>query len=145
MSEYHPTVMMVQIFSRLLPKSLLQLRCLSKFWNSLISSPDFIWLHTQQSVLLKPSTHLIKRYFSTGLKNEKIWLTDVSGVDNEIPLRSPFNGRVPDYFYCRIIDNYNGVLCVLDDLFENKSRVVLWKPRIYRCVTLPMTPFCCDN
>ncbi|XP_055836299.1 F-box protein CPR1-like [Solanum dulcamara] len=145
MSEYLPTEMMVQIFSRLPPKSLLQLRCLSKFWNSLISSPDFIWLHTQQSVLLKPYKHLFKRNFSTALKKEKIRLADVSDVGTEMPLRSPFNGRAPDYIYCRIIGICNGVLCVLDDLFEYKSRVVLWNPSINRCLTLPMTPLCCDN
>ncbi|XP_015165297.1 F-box protein CPR30-like [Solanum tuberosum] len=146
MSEYLPIEMMVLIFSKLQPKSLLQLKCLSKSWNALISSPDFIWLHTQQSVLLKPPTHLFKRYFSTGLKKEKIRLADVSNFDTPVMrLRSPFNIGLPDYFYCRIIGICNGVLCMLDDLLDHSSPVVLWNPSISRCLTLPMTPFGCDN
>ncbi|KAK4727941.1 hypothetical protein R3W88_032858 [Solanum pinnatisectum] len=33
---------------------------------------------------------------------------------------------------------------MLDDLLEYRSRVVLWNPSISRCLTLPMTPLCCD-
>ncbi|KAG5569254.1 hypothetical protein H5410_059020, partial [Solanum commersonii] len=62
-------------------------------------------------------------YFSTGLKREKIQLADVSDFDNVIPLRSPLNVGLPDYFYCRIIGICNGVLCMLDDLLEYRSRV----------------------
>lgn len=66
-------------------------------------------------------------------------------LTREIPLRSPFDGRVPDDLFCRVIGICNGVLCVLDDLFDYKSHAVLWNPMINRCLTLPMTPLCCDN
>lgn len=146
MSEYIPIEIMVQIFSRLPPESLVQSKCLSKSQNSIISSLDFIRQHTQQSVLQKFCTHMIKRYFNTTLNKERILLTYVSDVTRrEIPLRSPFDGKVPDYFYCRIIGICNGVLCVLDDLFEYKSHVVLWNLTINKCLTLSMTPLCYDN
>ncbi|KAH0774518.1 hypothetical protein KY290_011655 [Solanum tuberosum] len=60
-------------------------------------------------------------------------------------LRSPFNVGLPDYFYCRIIGICNGVLCMLDDLLDHNSPVVLWNPSISRCLTLPMTPLGCNN
>ena len=71
--------------------------------------------------------------------------TDVSDVDTEITLRSPFTDRVPDYLYCRIIGICNSVFCMLDDLFEYKCLVVLWNPSINRSLTLPLTPLCLDN
>ncbi|KAF3672360.1 hypothetical protein T459_08727 [Capsicum annuum] len=112
MSEYLIKDVMDQIFSKLPLKSLLRFKCLSKSWDSQISSPEFIWLHTQESVLPKPPTHDIMRYFCTAFKREKIVLTDASGFDTQISLESPFNGRVPDYFYCRIVAICNGVFCV---------------------------------
>ncbi|KAM3320570.1 hypothetical protein P3S67_007771 [Capsicum chacoense] len=145
MSEYLTKDVMDQIFSKLPLKSLLRFKCLSKSWNSQISSPEFIWLHTQESVLPKTPTHDIMRYFCTAFKREKIVLTDASGVDTQISLESPFNGRVPDYFYCRIVAICNGVFCVSSYLFESENRVVLWNPRINRCLTLPVTPLCSDN
>ena len=69
----------------------------------------------------------------------------VLDLDTVIPLKSFFNGEVPDYLYCRIISVCNGILCVLDDLLEYRSCLVLWNPRIYRCLTLPMTPLFYDN
>lgn len=79
------------------------------------------------------------------MNKERILLIDVSDVDRrEIPLRSPLNARVADYFYCRIIGICN-VLCVLDDLFEYKSHMVLWNPTINTCLTLLMTPLYCNN
>uniref|UniRef100_A0A3Q7H9X5 F-box domain-containing protein n=1 Tax=Solanum lycopersicum TaxID=4081 RepID=A0A3Q7H9X5_SOLLC len=114
--------MMVLIFSKFQLKSLLQLRCLSKSLNELISSPNFIWLHTKQFVLLKTPTHLFKRYFSKGLQKEKIQLIDVSNFDNPVMrLRSPFSVDLSYYFYCRIIGICNTVLFMLDALLDHSS------------------------
>ncbi|XP_075076029.1 F-box/kelch-repeat protein At3g23880-like [Nicotiana tabacum] len=145
MSDYYPEELMVQIFSRLPPKSLLRFRCISKSWNSQISSPEFISLHTLR-ILLKPSTGTIMRYFSTIERKERYLIVrrDASAyVDPVITLGSPFSGRVR--YYCRIVGVCNGVVCLSNDLFGYDNLLVLWNPRISRCLTLSTPAHCCDN
>ncbi|KAM7497630.1 hypothetical protein LguiA_022044 [Lonicera macranthoides] len=48
MSDYFPTEIIVNILSWLPPRSLLRFRCVCKSWCSLISSPNFIDIHTHQ-------------------------------------------------------------------------------------------------
>ncbi|XP_075108149.1 F-box/kelch-repeat protein At3g23880-like [Nicotiana tabacum] len=140
MSDYIPEELMVPIFSRLSPKSLLRFRCISRSWNSLISSSEFISLHTYCNILQKPPAGKIIRYFSLTQRKEiySIRLIDVlAGIETEFKIGAPFNGIVR--YYYRIVGLCNGVLCLSDDLFVSENLLVLWNPMIGRSITLPMS------
>ncbi|KAI3457105.1 hypothetical protein Pfo_013768 [Paulownia fortunei] len=143
MSDYLPQEVLINILTRLPPKSLIKFRCVSKSWNSLISSPYFISLHTQQAVLsnshTSPTYHFIVRRYS---KNQKAEIYSVYSDSNEfheqnnIRIENPF--RNVTRFYYRIVGSSNGVLCLSDDLFGHTHLIFLWNPLIRRKVTLPL-------
>ncbi|KAL2476638.1 F-box/kelch-repeat protein [Abeliophyllum distichum] len=146
MSDYLPQEVVVRILTRLPPKSVIKFRCVSKSWNLLISSPYFISMHIQQSILSKsptnPSDRFIVRHYSK-IQNSEIYSVHLNNencnVDETIKLEYPF--RDFTRFYYRIVGSYNGVLCLSDDLFGYTNAILLWNPSIRRKVTLPMSPF----
>ncbi|XP_011082973.1 F-box/kelch-repeat protein At3g23880-like [Sesamum indicum] len=143
MSDYLPEEALINILSRLPPKSLIKFRCVSKSWNSLISTPYFISLHAQQSALSNsradPVTDFIVRRYS---KNEKAEIYSVHSdsaeflEQNYVRIENPF--RHMTRFYYRIVGSSNGVLCLSDDLFGHTHSIFLWNPVIRRKVVLPL-------
>ncbi|KAL7125612.1 hypothetical protein ABFS83_14G128500 [Erythranthe nasuta] len=125
MSDYLPQEVMIKIMTKLPPKSIVRFRCVSKSWNSIITSPFFISIDTQQATLSESQIivrlHLDDKEFS-----------DEKSIEIEYTFR--------DYtrFDCRIVGSCNGVLCLSDDLFRQAYSVVLWNPTIKRRLTLPM-------
>jgi hypothetical protein len=54
-----PTDLIIKAFSCLPVKSLMRLRCMSKFYNSLISNPFFIDMHLRQSSRQNPQLAIV--------------------------------------------------------------------------------------
>ncbi|KAL7143645.1 hypothetical protein ABFS83_08G206200 [Erythranthe nasuta] len=137
MSDYLPEEVLIKIMTKLPPKSLVRFRCVSKSWNSIITSPFFISIHTEQA-MLSESQIIVRRYSKA--QNSEVYslhlddkhFSDAKRIQIEYPFR--------DYtrFYYRIVGSSNGVLCLLDDLFGQAYSVVLWNPTIKRKLTLPM-------
>lgn len=151
MSDNLPQEVVIKILTRLPPKSLVKFRCVSKSWNSLISSPHFISLHTQQTILSKSlaaagTNQIIVRRYSKS-QNSEVYTVHVDNEefpdDKNIKIEYPFR----DYtrFYYRIVGSCNGVLCLLDDLFGQADSILLWNPVIKRKVTLPMPQTTFEN
>ncbi|KAI3790358.1 hypothetical protein L2E82_03340 [Cichorium intybus] len=99
-------LLIIEIFTRLPPKSLLRFRSLSKSWYSCISSPDFIRKHTLQS----PQKLLIRHRNRLG---------DFSTLQSQdkLPLCGYFGIRAVKFPYdkdCVIVGSCNGMLCLFD-------------------------------
>ncbi|KAL6141252.1 hypothetical protein ACLB2K_059542 [Fragaria x ananassa] len=64
MSDYFPNDVLIDILVRVPVKSLLRFRCVSRIWNSLISSPAFIITHLNQALLQQTNRKLLLfRYY----------------------------------------------------------------------------------
>ncbi|PIN15192.1 hypothetical protein CDL12_12169 [Handroanthus impetiginosus] len=139
MSDYLPQEVLINILTRLPPKSLIKFRCVSKSWNSLISSRYFISLHNEQSLLSQPKDRLIMRRYSKNHSAEIYSVysdTDEFHEDKNIRIENPFCSFTR--FYYRIVGSSNGVLCLSDDSFGHTHSIYLWNPTIRRKVTLPL-------
>ncbi|XP_047335426.1 F-box protein CPR1-like [Impatiens glandulifera] len=115
-----------EILSRLPVKSLLRLRVTSRFWLTLIGSPNFIKSHLKQSVKTKNNLNLILGCVSPSLFNfSRICRLDLDSVEgdgilqpveiNDNPLRH--------HLYKNIIwGTCDGLLC----LSNTKQDILLW-------------------
>ncbi|KAG8364816.1 hypothetical protein BUALT_Bualt18G0038000 [Buddleja alternifolia] len=143
MSDYLPQEVLIKILTRLPPKCLIKFRCVSKSWNSLISSSYFISMHTHQAILSKALTSttdqiIIRRYSKA--HNSEVYSVHIDNEDftqdRNIIIEYPF--RDVTRFYYRIVGSCNGVFCLSDDLFGPTNSILLWNPIIKRKLTLPM-------
>nr|XP_027063575.1 F-box/kelch-repeat protein At3g06240-like [Coffea arabica] len=142
MSDYMPEEVVTRILARVPAKSLLRFRCVSKSWKSLISSSDFISLHTRQAFLSEPAVpddRVLVRHYSKPQRTELYSVhhdnedfTVASGVKIDFPFR-----RLAQ-FYFRIVGFSNGLLCLSDDIFGYTNVIMLWNPLIRRKITLPL-------
>lgn len=145
MSEYLPQEIVMKILARLRPKPLIKFRCVSKSWYFMISSPHFISLHTQHTLLLSNSispsntNQMIVRQYSKA-HNSEVYSVHTDNVefpqDKNIKIEYPF--RFDIRFYYRIVGSCNGLLCLLDDQFGQADSIQLWNPVIKRKLKLPM-------
>ncbi|KAM7502980.1 hypothetical protein LguiB_001884 [Lonicera macranthoides] len=134
MSDYIPPELIVNILSWLPPRSLLRFRCVCKSWCSLISSPNFIDIHTHQ--LNASSNHnnriLAMRLPPRGVsyRNEVYSLdidSEVLRVDDEsVGIDCPF--PIPAQLCCT---SCNGLFLVCCSVFQG-----LWNPSIRRKLVL---------
>ncbi|KAM7503209.1 hypothetical protein LguiB_002113 [Lonicera macranthoides] len=140
MSDYLPQEVLLEILSRLPVQSLLKFRCVSKSWNSLITSPNFITIHINQSLASDQTnnTHTLFRHYTLTHKKELFsYRSDTDDTfdeyqDLKCPLKSKYG------YYTRIIGTCNGLLCLSDDIFRYTNTVFLWNPSIRRYLTLPV-------
>lgn len=125
--EFLPEKVIAQVLSNLPVKYLMQLRCVCKAWNTLLSHPSFIKLHLQQSKQNTPQILCISQDFSilplplhTLLNNPSI----IKSTKNCFPL--PSN---PDYFY-QFIGSCNGLFCflVIELNHSTNNWFQLWNP-----------------
>ncbi|XP_058208107.1 F-box protein CPR1-like [Rhododendron vialii] len=121
-------------FARLPVKSLLRFLSVSKPWRSLISSPNFIATHLTHCTANNNPLFLLLRHCSLNPNQEHFSLRF---DDNTFNPYTPFNSQ---YFF-RVVGTCNGLLCLSDDWFGDKHRVILWNPLIQRYVTLPAPNF----
>ncbi|XP_050210881.1 F-box/kelch-repeat protein At3g06240-like [Mercurialis annua] len=140
MSDHIPQEVLTEIFLRLPVRSILRCRCVCKLWYSLISNPNFIFLHSKQITYSKNNNtgYLLMRHYSRTNKKESftLHLDDDDLFSHEyqnldFPLRSSW-----DYF--EIVGSCNGILCLTDNHSHMLKRIVLWNPSIGLSVTLPL-------
>ncbi|XP_059291384.1 F-box/kelch-repeat protein At3g06240-like [Lycium ferocissimum] len=116
-----PQELITAILVRLPVKSLLQFKCVSKDWFSLISSPSFIRTHLSFSVkncthhrfLLISGRHIIKHCSFSSLFNE----SSIKALDLDYTMKTPYNS-------VHIVGSVNGLICFLIGL----NGLVLWDP-----------------
>ena len=128
MLDYLPDKVVREILYRLPAKSLIRFRCVSKSWNSLITSSAIIDSHLTQS-LSHPSnsSKLIFRYFDNTAKVEHYkFIHNDSSFDQyqyvEFLLTNCF----------RLIGFVNRLFCLIQD-----EQFILWNPCIRKFITLP--------
>ncbi|KAM7502975.1 hypothetical protein LguiB_001879 [Lonicera macranthoides] len=134
MSDYIPPELIVNILSWLPPRSLLRLRCVCKSWCSLISSPNFIDIHTHQldassnhnnrilaMRLLPRGASYRNEVYPLDLDSKVLRVDDESvGIDCPFPLPAPWG-----------CTSCNGLFIVCCSVFEG-----LWNPSIRRTLVV---------
>ncbi|KAL4581732.1 hypothetical protein LXL04_006260 [Taraxacum kok-saghyz] len=131
--------LMIEIFTRLPFKTLLQCRSVSKSWYSYIGSPDFIRMYTfrsQQKLVIRHRTYNENQEgeyegFYTLHSREKLCPT--RGYVGIPQLPFPFS-------YSIIVGSCNGIVCLYN---YSDNSIKLWNPSIRRTVILPDCPRRC--
>ncbi|KAM7503215.1 hypothetical protein LguiB_002119 [Lonicera macranthoides] len=143
MPDYLPQELQQEILSRLPIQSLLQFRCVSKSWNSLITSPNFITTHLNRTLASnsnQANTRTLLRHYSLTHEKEifsfRFDTNDTDTFDACQHLKCPLRRNYGYYF--SIIGSCNGLLCLTDDIFEYTNNVFLWNPSIRRYLKLPV-------
>ncbi|CAN0845962.1 F-box protein At3g07870 [Linum grandiflorum] len=125
--------MLIDILTRLPPKSLLRYLSVSKSFHSLITTPTFISAHTNHS-----RRKLLLRHYSWSHTKELFTIHD--------PDYSFFSRRQEEELdfgfrsyakYFEIVGSVNGLLCLCDTHRVNSHTVFLWNPTIRKSVVLP--------
>ncbi|XP_058785030.1 F-box/kelch-repeat protein At3g23880-like [Vicia villosa] len=117
-----PIDIVAEIFCRLPVKLLVQLRCMCKSWNSLISDRSFTRKHLSLS-----TTH---RLHYAKYRNKQYL------IHNSYPLESVLSTKVKQrrLSFNSIAGSCDGILCLYD---KPKGCVVLWNPSIRKFKELP--------
>ncbi|XP_050283046.1 F-box/kelch-repeat protein At3g23880-like isoform X3 [Quercus robur] len=137
--EYLPYDVLPDILHGLPVKSLIRFRCVSKSWNSLITSPAFINSNLTRSP--SDSNKLIVRYLDVICQVERYKLIyedndndDSSSSEQIQDLEFPLRCSSRDYF--QLVGSANGLFCL-----HEGNRVILWNPCIRKFITLPNPSF----
>ncbi|KAJ9175219.1 hypothetical protein P3X46_013796 [Hevea brasiliensis] len=142
MSSHIDQEILTEILKRLPAKFLVQLRCVSKSWYSLITNPSFISIHSKFT--LEHSTRsttctdkLMLRHYSWTHKKEiyTIQSSGMSSFDQYQELVFPFKSYCQ---YFEIVGSCNGILCLSDTYRVNSHTIILWNPTIRKSTTLPL-------
>ncbi|XP_059661225.1 F-box/kelch-repeat protein At3g06240-like isoform X1 [Cornus florida] len=153
MSDYLPQETLVDIFTRLPIKTLLQIRCVCKTWYALINSPIFITTHINRAIANTTTPLLLLRYHSGYGREEEHYSVhcDDETFDECLTLDCPIDCyHLYQYYYYRIVGSCNGLICLSDDLFamsveEFTNVIILWNPAVRKSVRLPMPRFTYDS
>ncbi|KAJ9174519.1 hypothetical protein P3X46_013156 [Hevea brasiliensis] len=152
MSDYLPPEVLLEILVRLPAKSLLQCSCVSKLWYSLISSPNFIFMHAHFTSTTNKNKHaqIMIRHYSRTYGKEIFTVhfnRDMSFGDYQLldcPVKSS-NGYLLD-----IVGSCNGLVCLTDSgiaaatgggympQLPNPKPIFLWNPSLGKSMTLPL-------
>ncbi|XP_073125525.1 F-box protein CPR1-like [Henckelia pumila] len=138
MSDYFPAELLVEILSRLPVKSVIRFATVCKSWQSLISNPKFISSHLSNRKNQK-TTLLLRRYDARDNAEHYSLLERAGGVpfsvDSAAELEFPFKSQIG---YFRIVGSCDGLICLCDDYFANRSRpIFLWNPSVKNHLDLP--------
>ncbi|XP_074314824.1 F-box protein CPR1-like [Silene latifolia] len=134
-----------EILPKLPAKSLVRFKCVSKSFNTLISSPDFINLHLQQSLSSGANRLLIlAKEDSSDLYSFDIDSSDSNTTAVKIPLPSTLDYWL-EYGIVSIVGSFNGLLCVglkcdIDEIEEYKQVVINPSTGVFREVPYKYTP-----
>uniref|UniRef100_A0A6N2NDG5 F-box domain-containing protein n=1 Tax=Salix viminalis TaxID=40686 RepID=A0A6N2NDG5_SALVM len=121
-----PEDLLITILMALPAKCLVRFRSVSKYWNSLITSTEFINIHLAQAKPLLLFHHHNQSY-SLRLDNESLDMW--SNSEFELPSK-----REDDDF--QIIGSCNGVICILNTLQDHGQSMILWNPSIGKSLNL---------
>ncbi|XP_028081287.1 F-box protein CPR1-like [Camellia sinensis] len=127
-----PPEVISEILSRLPVKPLLQFRCVSKPWCSLIDSPTFIKMHLHRSIQSRSNLSLIVTKLNSNIPNLLCSVHfDKLDIDFELYQPLTFEKRLDQVWnFC------NGLLCLS---FRNVE-VVLSNPSTRKYLELPLLP-----
>jgi len=137
-----PLELVAEILCRLPVKLLLQLRCLCKSFDTLISDPYFAKKHlyfstTNRNLVLttRTSTIIFYRLHSIVLPHRSIFK---SATVKSTQLHVPFNP-----LYNKIVGSWNGILCFTIEDFNivEQSNILLFNPSISKFKILPSFKF----
>ncbi|KAK9078848.1 hypothetical protein SSX86_002906 [Deinandra increscens subsp. villosa] len=131
--------LLVDIFERLPPKSVIQLRSLSKYWHSRIATPEFVRNYNlrhsknpDQKVLIRHLTYCGNYEFKdiyTLHDGDQLPLDPGSGYTGIPGVEFPHGTK-------QIIGSCNGILCLQD----NRNNICLWNVSIRRELIVPSCP-----
>ncbi|CAK9145180.1 unnamed protein product [Ilex paraguariensis] len=123
---------LIEILSRMSVKSLLQFRCVCKFWKNLIDSPAFISIHLQHNNN-KDNAHLVVHYYDD---NRDLW-DIVLFPDKMLTVPTYHNMDLSFSAYNLVGGPINGIFCLCD----KRERIGLWNPatRAFRALPLCRT------
>ncbi|GAU28237.1 hypothetical protein TSUD_118440 [Trifolium subterraneum] len=132
-----PVEVILEILCRLPVKLLLQLRCVCKSWNSLLSDSEFIKKHLRMST----TRHLHFINYLNIPDNEAIVASyPLDCIFNNLTTEltqfqySP-NNLTEDYSLGNLSGSCNGILCCVDNY---NGLVILWNPSIRKFKELPL-------
>ncbi|XAR54781.1 hypothetical protein NMG60_11030078 [Bertholletia excelsa] len=122
-----PVEILADILSRLPVKPLLQFRCVSPPWRSLIDSPEFVKLHLNRSIETNTNLWLV-------LRDSNLYGVDFDSlVDTAEAAKLDYHPlRCQDYD-TELWGSCNGLLCLSNAL----DTVVLWNPSTRKSRKLP--------
>ncbi|KAM7497692.1 hypothetical protein LguiA_022106 [Lonicera macranthoides] len=142
---YLPEEVVYQILSWLPPKSLLRFRCVCKSWYSLISSPNFINIHTRNLTYITSTRKLIRHCTSTSRREEvySVFLDNQWSFDRDDDIKIDF--PFPSSTKYTIVGHCNGLICLSDDAHDYAIKIVLWNPAIRRKLILPLPNIILNN
>ncbi|XP_015166383.1 F-box protein CPR30-like isoform X1 [Solanum tuberosum] len=146
MAVHFPEVILMDILSRLPVQSLLRFKCVSKFWETLISEPYFKMKHLSRAKNDQDSQKLLTslRCRKNGICSMYCCpLSPVQLVEDVQKLDFPSN---PTPLQCTIHCCYDGlaVMEVPDNLNEH-STFFLWNPSTRESIVLPSPEFPLDK
>ncbi|GER48664.1 F-box and associated interaction domains-containing protein [Striga asiatica] len=131
-----PQDIIFQIFFKLPPKTLLRLRCVSRFLNSLIPNPYFLNLHIAASA--GPRCHHLLNYDSPDSAKSYFSFRTDRTLDPSKTFANPFrsvNG------YMRLVGSCRGILCLFDtSYFTSVGTLIFWNPFIRKLKIVPTLP-----
>ncbi|CAI9089434.1 OLC1v1024006C1 [Oldenlandia corymbosa var. corymbosa] len=139
MSDYFPEEVVIEILSRLPTKSLVRFLLVSKSWQSLISSPNFIAAHlnhVRQSKIPNSSSLSLVRLYNIFCNKENYALYSEAGVDGGSGRNSKLCFPVKlEYGILRMVGTCDGLLYLSDN--HHRENNYIWNPSIRRYVKLP--------
>ncbi|XP_075643628.1 F-box/kelch-repeat protein At3g23880-like [Castanea sativa] len=134
MSDYLPEEVALEILHRLPVKSLIRFRCVSKSWNSLITSSVFINSHLTRSLSLPSNSNklIVGHCVDNPLVEHYKLIDDNNDSFDQIQnIELPLMSRRIQYFL--LIGSVNGLF----SLYDEQERYILWNPSIRKFITLP--------
>ena len=146
MSDYLPEEVVLQILCRLPVKSLIRFRCVSKLWNSLITTSAFIDSHLTQSLSLPSNSNklIVSRgdFRAIDIYEFKVDIYEFihgGNNDSDSSFHQFQNVEFPlSFSYFKLIGSVNGLFCLCE-----KEQIILWNPCIRKFITLPKTKTKC--
>ncbi|XP_009776452.2 F-box protein At3g07870-like [Nicotiana sylvestris] len=128
MFEYLPQELLIEIFLKLPIKSIIQCTSFCKSWYSLLTSPNFIFIH-----LKNQDDYLLVRHCSgKPVKENYALFYDNENFDSYAQFDFPFES----YSHFNIVGSCNGLLCLSDDLSCYRDLYYIWNPSIRKSVKL---------
>ncbi|XP_027127388.1 F-box protein At3g07870-like [Coffea arabica] len=139
--ENIPQEILIEILIRLPVKSLIRFILVSKTWQCLITSPNFIFTHLKkiQNQPNKKHSLLLCRHYSRNDQTEHYSLHPDNDdfVHKSSKIRFPLKSKVGCY---RIVGCCNGLVCLCDDMFGTfrLKPIILWNPSVQKSIELPL-------
>ncbi|XP_055827627.1 F-box protein CPR1-like [Solanum dulcamara] len=143
MTIHFPEVILMDILSRLPAQSLLRFKCVSKFWETLISEPYFKMKHLNRAKNDQDSQKFLTSQMCCKNGIVSMYCRPLSPVQlfqNAQKLDCPLS---PTPLRCTIHCCYDGlaVIEVLDNLDAEYSTLLLWNPSTRESIVLPSPEF----